>query len=451
MYTLRCQILSVLEVSMGNDITLVCMGLVEMLKSLIFSADFMERHRRSEKDFTRQRCLTFSVVIIFLLNLVKRALQDELDEFFKLLNGEKVASRIVTKSAFTQARKKLKYTAFVELNQTQVDFFYDHFEPRRWCGFRLLAVDGSTSELPRTPEIREYFGVWHPNQGEPCPLARVSQIFDVLNEITVEAIISPKDIGERALAAQHFDILEADDLVLLDRGYPAFWLFALILSYQAHFCARMSLGVWDVVDQFVATGLPEQIVTLHPSYESVKECRSRRLPTDPLTVRLIRVELNTGEVEVLVTSLLDTVTYPIAVFKDLYHHHWPVEENYKVMKCRIEIENFSGKSVWAVYQDFHAKVFTINLTALLAHPAQKVVEQESQGKRYTYQINMTNALSKMKDTIVLLLQHTNVLPILQRLWQVLTQTIEPIRPGRSYPRKKRVQRRRFAMTYKPIR
>ena len=80
-----------------------------------------------------------------------------------------------------------------------------------------------------------------------------------------------------------------------------------------------------------------------------------------------------------------------------------------------------------------------------------MVEQESQGKQYTYQINMTNALSKMKDTIVLLLQHTNILPILQRLWQVITQTIEPIRPGRSYPRKKRVQRRRFAMTYKPIR
>jgi hypothetical protein len=190
---------------MGNDIALVCMGLIEMLKSLIFSADFMERHRRSEIDFTRQRCLTFSVVVIFLLNLVKRALQDELDEFFKLLNGEEVAKRIVTKSAFTQARKKLNYTAFVELNQAQVDFFYDRFEPRRWCGFRLLAVDGSTSELPRLPEVREHFGVWHPKQGEPCPLARVSQIFDVLNEITLEAIISPKDIGERALAAQHFD------------------------------------------------------------------------------------------------------------------------------------------------------------------------------------------------------------------------------------------------------
>jgi hypothetical protein len=436
---------------MNKDTASVCVGLLERLKSLLFSTEFQERHRRNQKAFTRERCLTFAIVVIFLLNLVKRALQDELDEFFKLLNGEEVAMRTATKSAFTQARKKLKYEAFVELNQVQAAYFYDHFESQTWYGFRLLAVDGSTSELPRTPEIIEHFGTWHPAQGAPCPLARVSQMFDVINEVTLDAIISPKDVGERALAALHFALLKAGDLVLLDRGYPAFWLFALILHRQAHFCARMPLGVWKIVDRFVVTGLPEQIVTLHPSYESSKECHSRGLSTAPITVRLIRVELDSGEVEVLVTSLLDTVAYPVTVFKDLYHQRWPVEESYKVMKCRIEVENFSGKSVVAVYQDFHAKVFTMNLTAILAHPAQKVVEQESQEKKYTYQINMTNALSKMKDTIVLLFQRTAILPILKRLWRVIIQTIEPIRPGRSYPRKKRVKRRRFAMTYKPIR
>jgi hypothetical protein len=90
------------------------------------------------------------------------------------------------------------------------------------------------------------------------------------------------------------------------------------------------------------------------------------------------------------------------------------------------------------------------LTAILAYPAQKAVRQSSQGKRYIYQVNMTNAFSKMKDTIVLLFQRAAILPILNRLWQVMTQVIEPIRPGRSYPRKKRVKRRRFPLTYKPI-
>jgi hypothetical protein len=436
---------------MPNDTAEACVGLLESLKSLLLSPDFKSRHRRREKDFTRKRCLTFVIVAIFQLNLIKRALQDELDEFFKLLKGEEVAVREVTKSAFCQARKKLKYEAFIELNQTQVVYFYDHFEFQTWCSFRLLAVDGSTSELPRTPEVTEHFGAWHPAKGGPCPLARVSQMFDVINQVTLEAIIAPKVLGERVLAAHHFALLKAGDLVLLDRGYPAFWLFALILHQDGHFCARMPLGGWSVVEQFVASGLDEQIVTLHPSSVSRKECLARQLSTEPLTVRLIRVELDDGEVEVLATSLLDSERYPVAVFKELYHQRWPVEEDYKVIKSRIEVENFTGTSVLAVYQDFHAKVFTKNLTAILAYPAQQTVQQGSQGKKYTYQVNMTNAFSKMKDTVVLLFQRTAILPILNRLWQVMTQVIEPIRPGRSYPRKKRVTRRRFPMTYKPIR
>jgi hypothetical protein len=276
-------------------------------------------------------------------------------------------------------------------------------------------------------------------------------MFDVINKVTLDAIIAPKAIGERALAVQHFTHLKASDLVLLDRGYPAFWLFALILAQQAQFCARMPLGIWNAVDQFVESGLDEQIVTLHPSSKAVEECNARGLSTDPIEVRLVRVELETGEVEVLATSLLDQEAYPVAVFKELYHQRWPVEEDYQFLKCRVEVENFSGKSVLAIYQDFHAKVFIKNLTAILAHPAQKVVRRESQSKQYTYQVNMTNALSKMKDTVVLLFQRTNILSILKALWQQMVKTIEPIRPGRSYPHKKRVKPRRFPMTYKPIR
>jgi hypothetical protein len=429
----------------------VCQGLIERIRSQLFSEEFKVRYRRTKKDFTRNRCLPFVIVVLFLLNMVKRSLQDELDEFFKLLNHEEVAVQIVTKSAFSQARKKLKYEAFVELNRTQVGYFYEHFECQTWHGFRLLAIDGSTSQLPRTPQIIEHFGAWHPAQGEPCPIARVSQMFDVLNDVTLDALISPKAIGERALAARHFDHLQRGDLILLDRGYPAFWLFALILEQGAQFCARMPLSGWQTVEQFVASGLDEQIVLLWPSSESNRECRSRGLSLAPTRVRLIRVELDSGEVEVLATSLVDAIAYPATIFKELYHQRWSVEEDYKVLKCRIEIENFTGKSVLAVYQDFHAKVFTANLTAILAHPAQTVVEQKTQGRKYTYQVNMTNALSKMKDLVVLLIQRTAIPPILQRFWQAIIQTIEPIRPGRSYPHKKRVQRKRFVMTYKPIR
>ena len=234
-------------------------------------------------------------------------------------------------------------------------------------------------------------------------------------------------------------------------GYPAFWLFTLILAKQAHFCARMKLSGWQVVDQFVASGQPEQIVTVSPGSAARQECQDRELPLSPLTLRLIRIELDNGEIEVLATSLLDCQNYPGSLFKDLYHCRWPVEEDYKVMKSRIEIENWSGKSVLAVYQDFHAKVFSKNLTTILAHPAQKVVAQESQGRKYTYQVNMTNALSKIKDTLVLLWQRSTMGALLEALWRLMTHTIEPVRPGRSFPRIKRVKSKKFAFAYKPTR
>lgn len=276
-------------------------------------------------------------------------------------------------------------------------------------------------------------------------------MFDVLNRVTLHALIAPKEIGERAAAEMHFAQLAASDLVLLDQGYPAFWLFALIRSKDAHFCARMTLEGWKVVERFIASGCREQIVTVSPGYEARKACRMRGLPTTPLTLRLLRIELDNGDVEVLATSLVDHQLYPYAVFKDLYHHRWPVEEDYKAMKSRLEVENWSGKSVLTVLQDFHAKVFTKNFTAILAQPAQRVVEQQSQDKHHTYQINMTNAFSKMKDTVVLLFQRADIRPLLNRLWQLMIKTIEPIRPGRSYPRKKRVKPKRFPMCYKPIR
>jgi len=436
---------------MDSNTTLFYMGLIAHIKQLLESDAFKERHRLSAKAFCRNRILTFSMVVMFLLNMVKHALQDELDEFFKVIQGGKVARRIVTKSAFSQARQKLKYTAFIELNDAQVDYFYQRAEPRRWHNLRVLAMDGSMADLLNTQEISEHFGVWHPQSGGTCAKARLSQMFDVLNKITVAAIIAPKSWGERVLAERHLLYAGVGDLLLIDRGYPAFWLFAAILQRQAHFCVRMSISEWNVVKKFVASGKKEQLVLLHPGHEAKKACHERDLPVAPIRVRLIRIELSSGEIEVLATSLLDATRFPHAIFQELYHQRWPVEEDYEVMKSRLEIENWSGKSVQAVYQEFHAAVFAKNQAAILAQPAQQEVDKQNEAKKYRYQINMTNLISKMKDTIVYLLHDTAILPLLQALWEQMVKTIEPIRPGRSFPRKKRVKRKRFAMNYKATR
>jgi hypothetical protein len=68
-------------------------------------------------------------------------------------------------------------------------------------------------------------------------------MFDVLNKITVDALIKPKSQGERELASLHFLKLMPQDLILLDRGYlhdtPSHALFKRERRAFSHGCIRM--------------------------------------------------------------------------------------------------------------------------------------------------------------------------------------------------------------------
>ena len=434
-----------------NLLLKICANLIEFLKEIIFSPSFLERHRRSPRDFVRERLLPFHNMIFFLTNLIKGSVQDELDYFFKAIHGKDIAERNVTKSAFTKARRKLRHQAFIELGQSLISFFYDHFPYRRWQEFRVLTIDGSTLPVPKTEEAALHFGIWHSKGGDHCPMARISHLFDALNGITIDALISSKDKGERILAAEHMKHLSPGDLVLLDRGYPAFWLFALILSKGAHFCSRIQEGHWNVVQDFHRSGCREKIVTIHPSPSSLEKCQELHLSNAPFQVRLMRVELENGQTEILVTSLMDSHRYPHEIFKDLYHLRWRAEENYKTAKHRVQIGNFSGKTVESIYQDFYAKTFTMNLVAALSHPAQTLVTENSKAKIHTYKINETQALSKIKDSIVLLFNQENIFDLLRKLFNLFIRSIEPVRPGRNYPRKHKPMGGGCYVSYKPAR
>jgi hypothetical protein len=431
----------------------ICAGLIEFLKEIINSDEFINQHRQSPTDFTRQRKLTFPTLIFFLINLVKGSYQDELDHFFKAIFRFEIAKRVVTKAALAKARMKLKYEAFLELNDQMVNHFYDTFKPRKWHGFTLLAIDGTTVQLPRIEKIAEHFGVWRPRQGSECPKARASQMFDPLNKITVDAIIKPKEIGERELAAFHFLKLMPEDLMLLDRGYPAYWLFNLIISRGADFCARIQRKRWKIIRQFYNSGERDKIISLPVASTSKQQCKEFGLDLKPLKLRLIRVELDTGEAEILITSLLDKHKHPYEEFAELYHLRWPVEEDYKTMKQWIEIENFSGKSILSIYQDFHAKVFSKNLASILTFPTQDKIDEVTASRRYRYQTNFAQLLSKIKDVVPLMFIRTQktVYKLIADIHAIAIGTIEPIRPSRKYPRNFNKRGGRFHYGYQPAR
>ena len=368
------------------------------------------------------------------------------------MNPDNPSTQVVTKSALTQARKNLSHTAFIDLNQQAVNAYYTaHPEIKTWHGYRLCAIDGSQIRMPDEPDIVEAFGVNPGKENQKdCPLALASVYYDVLNHISIDSSINHTKASERECAASHLNHAHPDDLSILDRGYNAFWLYALYVTKNQPFCMRAKINRGLLFKQFAESGKAQTVITLEPNKRSVEQCIEKGLPTCPLKLRLIRVELD-GEIEVLITNLMDEEALPTGEFKELYHLRWGVEENYKRLKQWVEIENFSGKSVLSVYQDFYAKVLTTNLTAMVANAAQKQVDKATAHRKYAYQVNFAQALSKIKNTLLelLWLSTQKLQRRLKELIDHMACTIEPIRKGRSYSRpKSKLKNRIFYCNYK---
>lgn len=423
---------------------------IKYLNKIIDSEDFIEKYKKSKKDFTRTRTLSFKIVVFFLLNLLKSSLQNELDNFFKVLNGKEVPDQKATASALCQARKKLKHEIFIELNKRQVEYFYKNNSYKKWRSHRLLAIDGSTLILPRNKETIEEFGEYTFRESNtPFVQARISQMYDTLNGISIDSKISALKEGENALAIGHLDDLREEDLLLLDRGYPSFYLFKLIESKGSNFCARVNSYSWDGARNLSSSSDKEKIIDIYPSKKSITKCNKLGISKEPIRVRFIKITLNTGEEEILITSLIDRELYPYEEFADLYYERWFVEESYKLQKHRIEMERFTGKSPETIRQDFYARMFMLNLAAILSFPVHEEIKQRYKSRKKEYQINRTQALAKMKNSVIVLFFRENIEKIIKNLQDLFINNVVPIRKGRKFPRIHK-PKRKYYMAYKPI-
>jgi hypothetical protein len=150
-----------------------------------------------------------------MMNLMKGALQQELDKFFQTIEGTEVALSKVTKYAFCTARKQISSQAFV------LKPIYDQATPKQWHGFRLCAADDTKLRIPDIPALRDHFGVQTNGVADQArPMAIASAYYDVLNDLILDARIAPLDQDERSLAAEHLILSHENDLILYDRGYP---------------------------------------------------------------------------------------------------------------------------------------------------------------------------------------------------------------------------------------
>ena len=358
-------------------------------------------------------------------------MQTLLDQFFESFTGQ--IGRAVTKSALSQARKKLKATVFEALNQRLLGSLATHAPEPRWRGLRLVAADSTTLRLPNWLENQEAFGVQWDNHGQPYVLARALGLFTTASKLMLKSAIGRYQDGERALLVQWLPHLAPDDLLVVDRGFPAVWLFAYLAQLGRDFLARIDGAHWPEVQAFRRSGRHDAVYERPLTPHTLRQARKLGLDLSgkTLSFRLIRVVLPSGKIEVLATSLLDPIAFPATEFASLYQARWNIEEAFKRLKQRLLLEQFTGELPESIRQDFHAKVFTANLAAAWATAAHDSLPE---AKAQRYQPNFAYLLENLRNRLFRwLLGGLNAQEVLGLL-ALFADTLELKRPGRKAPR-----------------
>ena len=224
--------------------------------------------------FSKPKKLSFLHVILFLLQLPKKSLSVELEDFYDELKSPEL---ICTKSALSQARYKLKEDFFEKWNKELVKSYYtDNDEGvMLWNGFQLHGVDGTTAYLPTNELIKERFGV-HTNQHHVgVPMARILGRYDLLNHIVVDAEIAPIRQGENVMAIDQLDQLHDKVLSIYDRNFAAFEVIYEHQKRNLPFLIRSNLTANNIIKDFVKSEERSAIVKFHATNTAIKSLKKK--------------------------------------------------------------------------------------------------------------------------------------------------------------------------------
>ena len=374
-----------------------------------------------------------------MLNFLTRSLSIEIVNFLSFLKRKDIAQETFSKSAFVQARKKIKPEVFKHLNQRIIEEFYKDNSGvlRQFDNLRILAMDGSRLTLPFTKELEEIYGQTKNQTNTYIVQTKACVLYDLLNEICINGVLSSIDTDDRTQAKQLLEHCQANDLIIHDRGYPSFELIYEHYQKNLHFLMRMPLDFSQVVKDFVASGKTSQIVEIKPGQKKSFENKPYT-KSSTLKIRLLRITLNGGGIEVLATSLLDSKHYGNEVFKELYFKRWKIETYYDELKNKLKIEEFSGYSNQSILQDFYSTLFVSNIQTLIENEINEEIEKESETKniKYQYKINTTLSYGFMKDRILeLFFTKNDMNDIINELKELFKKHLIPIRPNRKFERK----------------
>ena len=327
----------------------------------------------------------------------------------------------MTQQALSKARTHFDRSpflkAFYEAVNAERNLDNDANLPRRY-GYKLPAVDGSIIPPPNLPELRKLFG-----DVKGSPSARADIALDALNDRIAEAEFGPLSGDGRSMAKDRIRKLKdrirmEGAAFLFDRGYPSKDLIEAILQAGGRFIMRVKRKFNADID---AAPMGSCVV----------------IP-DGIRVRAVKFILPSGQTETLITDLFDMEE---SAFQELHFLRWNAEGKYDVVKNKLELPNFTGRTVHVLYQDFRMSTLLANAASVAKAEADGKVQTKRDGKsnKYQYQANVNNAIASLRNRFANAvfcpdpsLRATRVDAIIREI----AASAVPQRPDRNVPRNK---------------
>ena len=408
------------------------------------------------KAFTRRRKLPLPHVVTMLLRKSARSLQNRLNEFILRLEE---AAEPVTASAFSQARQKLRHSAFIELNERGVvEPFYRDGDYARERGLRVLAIDSTRLRLPESDEIVAHFGRHQfSTRGElsAMPMAVLTVLHDVLSGIGHAAALGAASADEKQMGFALLEKTRPGDVVLYDAGFPSYRLIGEHFQRGVDFVLASGLNGFDVARRMLRHEIREDdvLVAITPQAKQASLIEHLGLARS-YTVRCIRMPLlapdrqrrrakrrPVREEMILVSSLVDRSLYPGAWIRSLYAKRWGVETAFYRLKEHLEVEQFTGMTTEAVYQDVYASLLLVSLEAVLSL---EVEQQWSEAGQADRQVNRQVSYHAIREQVVaVMLSPEPSEGIVEELMRLFGMKPMPVRERRHNPRPNKSDHRRW--------
>lgn len=317
---------------------------------------------------------------------------------------------------------KIKHEGYIELNDRLLEEYYQQ-EHKLYKGYRVLGIDGSKIELPHGSEIQSTFGSINHNE-RMINVSWSTVVYDLLNNQVIDSKLNKYGSSEREYAIEQFKNIKQNnkqrkDIIVADRGFPSLELFVELKRMGYDFVIRYN-GEQFLRETSVLLNSQENDKIIEISLRKgskreenpkIKELLSQGV-ADKITLRIVKVGLKTGVDEYLITSLLSQEEFGSDDFMQLYKLRWNQEVYFDFQKNVLQVENFSGKTVESILQDYYSRVLVGNIHSMILSDAQKQIDEElinnSNLKYKEYKSNRSVTYGLMRNRIYKMLTDENL-------------------------------------------